>query len=463
MDAKKTDLLNFLNQKQQFTIPLYQRKYSWSIKECNKLWEDILLIGNDEEIKTHFLGCIVYMSKENVDMIGAVKRYMIIDGQQRVTTITLLIAALVDFFKDHPNDEINYNDNLMAYYLINDRERDDKKYKLFLTQDDNDSLMKIINNLSSNDYTPVKFDNNDSPHIAENFKNFRKQINESNVEAIFRGLSKLIIIYISLEQGSDNPQLIFESLNSTGLELSQADLIRNYILMDLNEEKQEILYNKYWHEMEITFEQTDKSISFDKFIRDYLTIKLGRIPKIKDVYEEFKKYSLKINSIDELVKDVYKYAEYYFKFALEKEEDPDLKIAFKNLNELKYDITRPFFLLVYEDYVKETINKEELLDTITLIESYLVRRAICDISAQGLNKIFTTLHKEIKKDNYTESLKLSLITKRTYKRYPENIEFKEHFISKDIYSSKIRNYLLRRLENGNSKENINVESSQLNI
>ena len=247
MDAGKEQLLYFLSQRQQLSIPIYQRKYSWTDKECKQLLNDILRVGESDE-PNHFIGSIVYMNQKG-HIASPINQLMIIDGQQRITTITILISAIVDYLTNNPNDTLMSPENLISYYLLNDREKGETRYKLILTQDDKRTLIKIIDYLNSADEAP--FDNEDSIRIKENFEFFKKRVNDENIENLFNGLNKLLIIYVALEHNIDNPQLIFESLNSTGLELSQADLIRNYILMGLLPQEQEKLYNDFWHEIEV--------------------------------------------------------------------------------------------------------------------------------------------------------------------------------------------------------------------
>ena len=377
---------------------------------------------------------------------------------------------MVEYLKENPNhplsDEI---DKIISYYLVNDKEKGEDFYKLILNQDDKESLIKLIDNLTKNS---IAFDKKDSLRIKDNYDFFKKNINENNMKELYIGFLKLEIVEISLERGKDNPQLIFESLNSTGLELNQADLIRNYILMGLELEEQKEIYNKYWHEMELGFAQSENYNLFDRFIRDYLTIKLERIPTFKNIYNEFKdyskrfkefsnkskKYSMDFEDIKELVSDIFDYAKYYFNITYD-EEDKDIKNSFNNLNELGFDVIRPFLLEVYRDFDKKEISKKDLIEIINLVESYLLRRNICNIPTPSLNKTFATLYKAIDKNNYLESLKAEFILKGSYRKFPNNEEFENAFLYKDIYNLSTRNYILGKLENNDFKEKpIDVET-----
>ena len=456
MDAGKSNLLKYLRKDVQFFIPIFQRKYSWKDKQCMKLWEDIISVGSDTSISNHFLGSIVYLRNE--DMVADVEHCMIIDGQQRLTTITLLISAMIKYL-DHNNDENSQiNRSKLLKCIFNEDETSNDKYELVLTQEDNECLIKIIENIIHND-NEIHFDDSIVSNIKDNFYLYYNKINKDNIDILYNGLKKLIIIKIALEYKKDNPQLIFESLNSTGLDLSQADLIRNYILMNLEKKQQSYLYNTYWHEMELQFQNHSKNKLFDRFIRDYLTLKLNNIPNLSSVYEEFKVYSDMYGDTEELVKDVYKYSKYFINLVFEKEENSERNHVFKDLNELGYDVSRPFIIAVYDDYKNDIIDHETFVNVLKLIESYMFRRSVCDLNTNALNKVFMSLHKDIDLKNYYESLEYILATKTYTRRFPKNNEFKEFFLIKDMYSNKnIRNYILRKLENGNSKEEINISS-----
>ncbi|NQE53165.1 hypothetical protein C5S29_06195 [ANME-1 cluster archaeon GoMg3.2] len=447
MKADEANLLEFMNGPKQFIIPIYQRTYSWSLKECKQLWEDIIKAGKEEKISSHFLGSLVYI-KKGLYQISTIPKLLLIDGQQRLATITLILSALTEVLKP-PINEMN-SDKLKNYYLINRDEEQEKRYKLILTKSDKETLFKLIDNKELSD--------EDSQRINENYEFFVEQISENNIGDVLKGLNKLIIIDVSLDRERDNPQLIFESLNSTGLELTQADLIRNYVLMGLEKQEQDNLYNEYWSHMEKSFGYAKYSALFDRFMRDYLTIKTEKIPNIKDVYSAFKLYARNFKDIKVLVVDIYKYSKYFVNIALEQEQDNEIKTIFSDINILKVDVSYPFLLQVYEDYKQGRITKAEFIQILKYIESYVFRRAICRIPTNSLNKTFANLYKEIKSENYLERFKAALLLKDSYRRFPRDEEFKEQLIVKDVYNFRNRNYLLRKLENHNRKELVSVES-----
>lgn len=267
-----------------------------------------------------------------------------------------------------------------------------------------------------------------------------------------------MIVDVSLDRAQDNPQLIFESMNSTGLELSQADLIRNYILMGLEPKLQTELYKTYWRPMERAFGQAAYVVHFDAFMRHYLTAKTGEIPNVRDVYVAFKVFarSLKGNTRD-LVADIHAYASYYCAMALGTEVDAGIKQAFHDLRELKVDVAYPFLLDVYHDYKQGRLTSDEVLHIVRLIESYVFRRAICAIPTNSLNKTFAGMSRMLKKDFYYESVQAAFLLLPSYRRFPSDEEFQRDVKLRDLYNFRSRSYWLRRLENHGRKERVVVE------
>lgn len=450
MKATSANFLTVIKGPKQFVIPIYQRTYSWQISQCNKLLNDILRISKDATLPGHFIGSVVYF-QESIHTVSDVPKLLVIDGQQRLTTISLLIAALAEFVRDN---EVNIDTNftkLQNYYLLNAEEDSELRYKLLLTRRDKDTLINIIKGIShTKDY---------SLRILENFEFFKREIKSDNAASIYNGVLRLFVVDVALEKEKDNPQLIFESLNSTGLDLSQADLIRNFILMGQEIELQTDLYEKNWFPMEQSF-GNEYSSSFDWFMRDYLSVKTGTIPRIDRVYDEFKNYRLSNKSpetIKEVVGDIHKFSGYYVKMVLHKEENEKLLVGFKNISRLKVDVSYPFFLPVYDDYVSGLINIDEFSEIITLVENYVFRRAICGVPTNSLNKTFAILYNSIRRDNYVESIKATFQLMDNYKRFPNDAEFEKEIVTKDIYNLRNRNYLLSRLENFGRKELVNVD------
>jgi len=459
MKATEARFLEFIKKSPQFVIPIYQRTYSWGERECKQLWEDIIRTGENDEITAHFVGSIVYIEK-GLYQVTSQSSLLVIDGQQRLTTMALLIAALAKKLESHPDDQKEPIDGfsprkLRNYYLINPEEEGEKHYKLILSKTDRESLIAILN---SN-----KLPEKHSLRIAENYELFKQWIDDyrGDIVALCRGVAKLVVVDISLSRDQDNPQLIFESMNSTGRELTQADLIRNFILMGLEHKLQTRLYEQFWQPMESDFGQEAYSTHFDGFMRHYLTVKTGEIPRFGAVYEAFKTYARSPRMLEagmeEIVADIREFSGYFCAMALGKESDNDLKVAFHDLRELKVDVAYPFLLELYNDYVNSLLSKEEFLEAVRLVEAYVFRRAICSIPTNSLNKTFATFSKALKKDRYLESIKAHFIMLPSYRRFPNDEEFKREFQTRDLYNFARRSYWLRRLENYGRKERVNVD------
>ena len=450
MKASAKNLLSIIKEPKQFIIPIYQRTYSWQFKQCELLLKDIQEASQSEQ--GHFIGSIVYFQPD-IHTIAEINKYLVIDGQQRLTTITLLIAAIVKFIEENPDCAVDTTaKKLKNYYLFNAEEEDNDLYlKLLLTRRDKETLI----NLLTNKPLPTKHSN----RIIENHEYFYKQIDKNNINKIYKGLQKLIVVDVALEREKDNPQLIFESLNSTGLNLSQADLIRNYILMGQEPTFQKHLYETYWYPLEQSFGENISDLPW--FMRDYLTMKLNSIPKIGEVYDTFKLYfnnhKNKLGT-ENIVKSLYEYSQYYVAIALQKEEDKTLKSVFKEITKLRMDTSYPFLLAVYGDYNNELITLDEFVEILHLTKNYVFRRAICGIPTNSLNKTFATLYKNLKSETYAESVKAAFMLMDGYRRFPSDAEFTREIQLKDVYNFRSRNYLLESLENFKRKELVNAEN-----
>ncbi|WP_101002067.1 DUF262 and DUF1524 domain-containing protein [Helicobacter pylori] len=456
MKADAIKLLDFIgkSQEKQFVIPVYQRVYSWGKEHCKQLWDDIIKTGGNDQIEGHFIGSIVFVH----DGLYSTNHneLLIIDGQQRLTTITLLFIAL----RDRLNDEDEFlekfsRQKIQNRYLINSDEKGDKKFRLILSESDKDTLLSLIDRNKRKPSEP-------SLKIMENFKLFEEWIrkNTDKLETIFKGLEKLMVVEISLERDKDNPQLIFESMNSTGKDLTQTDLIRNYILMGLEPEKQKIFYEKYWRAMEEGFEQSEREELFNKFVRHYLTIKT-RTPNINKVYEVFKRYQQERGiETEALLQDLQKYCGYFCRIVFKKKEDnKDLNKALGFLVDLEKDVIYPLLLELYSDYKDGVLFEQDFISIIDLTESYLCRRAVCGLGTNSLNKIFASFTKKINKDQYLESIKAHFLSLETTKgKFPKDSEFKNLFTTIDFYNLKEKKYFFERLEeSSDTKEPVNTQ------
>lgn len=454
MKATEAGLLQFLKATQRFVIPIYQRTYSWTEKECSQLWDDVYRAGSNDDIDVHFIGSIVYI-EDGLSTNTQRSPNLVIDGQQRLTTITLLLAALAEAVGEDEPVEGFSADEIRETYLTNHRRKGDEFYKLLLTRTDRETLKAIV---GQHDYPSPQSD-----RIVENYTTFTNRLaaGKAVVETICKGLGKLIMVDIALSREHDNPQLIFESMNSTGRELSQADLIRNFVLMGLEPDHQTRLYEHYWHPMEQDFGQAAYTAHFDSFMRHYLTVRTGTIPRLGDVYEAYKAYARQVQSkggtIEDLVKEVRAYARHYCVIALGHKTDAKLADAFQDIRELKVDVAYPFLLEVFDDFAQQRLSEAEFHEVLRLVEAYVFRRAICAIPTNSLNKTFANFARSIDKDNYRSSVRSYFFGMKSYRRFPRDEEFIQELKTRDLYNFPRRSYWLRRFENHGRKERVHVD------
>ena len=433
----------------RFIIPVYQRNYDWKLENCKQLYDDLVkVIKNNRE--RHFFGSIVSV----VNSQGANSELLIIDGQQRITTISLLMLAMVNLIKEGtitPEDAILRN-KIEESYLIDKYQPEEKKVKLKPIKDDQDAFLKLFDD---------RYEYNKFSNVTRNYQYFYERIQqqEITIDELFTAIKALEIIDISLDPTKDDAQLIFESLNSTGLDLSEGDKIRNYVLMGLENSLQESYYYNYWNKIE---KETNYEVS--DFIRHYLTIKTGKIPNKNAVYSFFKNY-VEENAIDvlELLENLIKNARFYNQINHCTTGIKEADTIFKRLNQLEMGVTIPFFLGVMEFMEDGNISDEDFVEIVFTVEVYIFRRLISGVPTNALNKVFTTLHNDVLKyinecDSYVEIMKYFINVKGSSARMPKDAEFLIALEEKDIYSMKAKNkmYLFDRFENQDSVEHTNV-------
>ncbi len=448
MEANKMKLLEFIgSSKRTFNIPVYQRNYDWKEEHCRRLFYDIEQIASNNYEIVHFLGTIVYVAGASQPNF---MEFIVIDGQQRITSVMLLIKALYDNI-----EEIDLKEDILETYLINKRAPEALRIKLKPIDSDMYAYEKIIenNNLA------------ESSNIAKNYNLFRNLIETSDfsAEELYNALNNVEIVYISLDKDnrSENPQLIFESLNSTGLTLTQADLIRNFLLMNHEYGEQKRLYKNYW----LKIEGFLPNAVISDFVRDYLTMKSGSIPNKDKVYATFKDFvrSNRIYDEEGILEDLLIYAEYYSWLLNCDSHNEVIDELLQQLQQIRSTVTYPSLLYIFEDcfsYKKIDIN--ELVKILKTILSYLYRRIVCEYPTNALNKIFATLSSELEKlklsnSNYYNAVVEILASKRGSGTFPRDEEFKRSFISKDLYKTKIDRYSLYQLEKFNNKEVIDID------
>lgn len=449
MKGSELRLIEYMEgSKKRFIIPVYQRNYDWKIENCKQLYDDLIQVIKNNS-KTHFFGSIVSVYEPS----GRNTEFLIIDGQQRLTTMSLLFLALYNLLEEKIiiSEDESLKDQIYEDFLVDKYQPQEKRMKLKPIKNDQKAFSMLFN--SKDDY--IK-DSNLTINYSYFYERIQKQ--EITIDELFDAICRLEIINITLNN-EDNPQLIFESLNSTGLDLSEGDKIRNYILMGLPKQKQDEYYEKYWNCIE-------KCTKYDvsSFIRDYLSVKQLVIPSQKKVYINFKKYvedsSLKII---EILEDLLSYAKRYNILLCGKTSSKELNSCINRLNRLETTVTRPFFLEVLRLYDENQINLNEVAEAFSITESYLFRRTICDLPTNALNKIFLLLNREIMRydgtdSNYIEKLKFALLSKKDRARFPNDDDFSLMFTEKPIYqmNSKNKIYILERLENFGTLEDKDI-------
>jgi len=457
MKAEDVKLTELLDGPKQFIVPVFQRDYSWGTKHCLQLWKDILRVGSDQTAKAHFVGSVVYIAAE--DTSATITRWMLIDGQQRLTTLTLLLAAVRNRMptedpEDHgdsDDDDVPTRSELEDYYLSNRHGKGDRRFKLCLRRTDQDSLSAVLvgKDLSAGA----------SERIRENLAFFTEQLASVDLEVVVRGIMKLVAVDVRLTRGQDDPQMIFESLNSTGLDLTQADLIRNFVLMREDEEQQTRLYQDYWQPIETAFGARYRT-DFDRFVRDYLMLEMkpGKQFKADEVYQHFRTYfhaAAANRSVADILATLMRFGGYYAAFGLGQEENTALRLAMGRLRSL-VEVASPAVMRLYDIYERaRTLTLDEFVTALELLESYVFRRSVCGMQTRSLGQIFSSMSYRIKEDQPLVSLKVALYRMGKKRRFPTDPEFREALETRDIFDMRHCHYLLDRLEN-DSKEKIDT-------
>lgn len=456
MKANETKVEDFLSSnKTQFVIPVYQRNYDWSTGQCKQLLDDILEVGTNKKMNAHFIGSIVYVH-DDVYTASRIKELTVIDGQQRLTTLTLIYLVLHRLAKEL-NDE-GLVSEISETYLINKFASEEEKLKLRPTENNDKALKYLLRSDDREDFP-------DFSKLVDNFNYFKGRITEENYQFVLEGLSKLMFVEISLDREKDNPQRIFESLNSTGLELSQADLIRNYILMGLNPRDQRKIYQDYWEVIEkLAKDETLNVSKVSDYIRDYLTLENKKIPNKGKVYLEFKgKYPT--SSFSELEKNLAKIkglVKHYNKLINpENEPDIEIRLQLEYINRIEINVAFPFLMKVYDDYSSEIIDKFTFLKVLDFIQAFTWRRFILGLPTNALNKIFMSLYDKVDASYYLYSIQKSLLQRSGVQRFPKNAEVIDALKVKDMYNIKSKNriYFLERLENFENIERVKIEGN----
>ena len=436
----------------RFIIPLYQRNYDWKEENCEQLFQDLIKLHNSDR-KSHFFGSIVSSIQS-----GTEDRY-IIDGQQRITTVSLILIAMVNAMKEGiiEADDSKLVEKIFKRYLVDEYQEDERKVKLKPIKKDMQAFDALL-------YKPKDQYIKES-NVTRNYDFFYDKITkcELNIDELFESIKKLEVINIRLDE-DDDPQLIFESLNSTGLDLSEADKIRNYLLMSLSPSEQDDLYTRFWNPIEENTKYDPSS-----FVRDYLTMKQGKIGRIDKIYFIFKEYAESVGlSRAELLEDMHHYARIYNQVDNAKVGSEKLNRKLNQLRTLDSTIAYPFFMAFFDYTKKSNMPEDEIYKVIDLVEAYWARRIICNLPSNALNKVFATLHRDILNhinkagnDNvptYVSVLTYVLLKKGRSSVFPCDEEVIGDFVSRQVYKmpTNLRVFIIERMENRDNNERHDV-------
>lgn len=416
----------------------------------------MIRVGSDPTIKGHFLGSVVYVAAE--DNTATITRWLLIDGQQRLTTLALLLIALRDRMSqlqgdDDPGEEESTPEELDDYFLRNRHGKADRRHKLHLRRADHETLIALLDGKGMPESA--------SERVRENFLFLRDLVAQADVQTVYTGIKKLVVVDVSLTRGQDDPQMIFESLNSTGVDLTQADLIRNFVLMRLDESSQTQLYEEHWRPIEQAFGRRYRT-DFDKFVKDFLTLQMRPSTPLKaaEIYHEFRSYFSRAvgkRGVDGILSDLQRAGTYYTAFSLGQEKQPALREAFTRLRSL-VEVASPVVMTLYDCYDRaKTLGLGKFVEAVESLESFVFRRSVCDPQTRSLGQIFASIAYRITENQPLVSLKVALYRQGKKRRFPSDIEFREALETRDVYDMRTCFYLLDRLENF-SKERIDTSN-----
>lgn len=449
MKAIDRPFTKIINGTTQFVIPVFQRDYSWTEAQCEQLWTDILHIADDPTNRGHFLGSVVYVSTG--DSSAGFTKWLLIDGQQRVTTLALLLIALRDHIRESSwiGDEDGPTEKRIdAYFLKNVQETGSREHKLVLRGHDHATLKALLDRQDP--------PSEESERIRDNYEFFKDAISRADPNAVYKGIDRLVVVDVTLDRATDDPQLIFESLNSTGMDLSQSDLIRNFILMRLPEAEQTRLYEVFWKKIEDLFRGSEKI--FDSFIRDYIALKTksSKQEKADEIYFAFRRAFGSVSSVEggltNLLEDLLRFARYHAAFSIGSGAPPTLQEPMARLRR-QLDVPAILIMRLFECYDRlKTLTEPEFANAVSLVESYVFRRAICGEQTRGYWQVFANLAYRLKSEKPVESLAVGLSRQNDNYRFPDNDEFLQALVSRDMYGKRVCFELLTRLENYETKE-----------
>jgi len=465
MKAGEERFMDIIRKDVQFKIPIYQRLYEWRLEHCQTLFDDIQTLLENPEIPIHFMGSIVYIDEKGQNLVGSTRELLLIDGQQRITTFTLIFLILEEIANNQNNKE--FAQKIRNTCLINPYSKLETKNKLILTKQD-DELLQMLSR--RDDIEDV--DSNLLINYGYLKKRFESIIDKFPLEKIYDNLDRIMVVNVGLLPGQDNPQQIFESLNATGKALTDADLIRNFILMNLEHELQNKIYISYWYPMESLLKK-----ELVPFLEFYTYMERGISTNIKDLYKEFKILTFKIgvqeDNIEEFASRLLKFAKYYHALLNANDGNSNIDNALKDLNRLGYNSHYPLLLNIYNEYKDDNISSNDITEMIRFMESFLFRRSICEIPTNSLNPIFRTMWNKIQKYKSVESSNSEFNLKNSFikelklgqysKRWPNDVEFREKLVYTDLYNKRFGKLILEELEKYSSRESKTRDFNEFSV
>ncbi|MGG7066518.1 DUF262 domain-containing protein [Bifidobacterium catenulatum subsp. catenulatum] len=455
MDAGKKILLDLFTGSLRFVVPVYQRRYSWGKAQCRQLWADIVTAGRHPE-RMHFTGSVVWMQEGGIGPDG-VSRCLLIDGQQRLTSVTLLLIALAEYARERP-ENLRFSADMLIDrgYLVDKYATGEGRYKLMLSGDDREVLHSMCDHVVATDRPNHA---NTGSRLEVNLDLFRSlvaAIDDANV--VWNGLQRLEVVSVTLDQGHDEPQLVFESMNSTGLDLETSDLVRNYMLMGCPMAEQNTLYADYW----LPMERVLGNLSFDAFLHDWMVVTLKKpVTKGRAMYAEFKRFAadsslLRMERVRNLLENMLEYAKYYAAIkgvVAAGSGDMNVDQHLDLIQKLDSTVTDPLVMYMFAAWKHHCTNRDGLLRMLADLESYLFRRMVCSVSSNGLNKLVPSLivRLDSAEDDLAETFAALLITETAKAtRMPTDSEFRQALLGENLYRPAWRcKYLLAGLENYN--------------
>ena len=455
MDAGKKILLDLLTGSLRFVVPVYQRRYSWGETQCRQLWADIVTAGRHPE-RTHFTGSIVWMQDGGIGPDG-VSRCLLIDGQQRLTSVSLLLIALAEYVRERP-ENLRFSADMLIDrgYLVDKYATGEGRYKLTLSGDDREVLHSMCDHVVAPDRP--NHANTDS-RLETNLDLFRSLVAAiDDASVVWNGLQRLEVVSVTLDQDRDEPQLVFESMNSTGLDLETSDLVRNYMLMGCPMAEQNALYADYW----LPMERVLGNLSFDAFLHDWMVVTLKKpVLKGRAMYAEFKRFAAdsplsRMERVRNLLENMLEYAKYYAAIkgvVAAGSGDMNVDQRLDLIQKLDSTVTDPLVMYMFAIWRHHRISNDGLLRMLADLESYLFRRMVCSVSSNGLNKLVPSLivRLDSAEDDLAETFAALLITETAKAtRMPTDSEFRQTLLGENLYRPAWRcKYLLAGLENHN--------------